>query len=183
MRTRGILLSAMLVLVGPGGAACGEEERREPGEPRTEAQTLVAGGLQYRTIIFRQLNPLEDTDSRLVELPPAGEDRLWFGAFIRVCNVSDEPQRATEGFAVVDAFGQAYSAVDVAAPSAFVYEPARLDPGECLPRPDTPAAGVGDGALLVFRLPAAALRDRPLFLRLPPEAGGDGPPLRIELDV
>jgi hypothetical protein len=52
-----------------------------------------------------------------------------------------------------------------------------------LPRPNTPAAGAGDGAPLVFRLPAAALRDRPLVLRLPPEAGDEGPPLRIELDV
>ena len=174
------VLTALAAAVGPG---CGEEERREPGEPRTEAQTLTAGGLRYRTIIFRQLNPLDETDARLVDLSPAGEGRLWFGAFITVCNVGDEARRAPEGFAVVDAFGQAYPAVDVRQPSAFLYEPAVLDPDECLPLPDTSADRAGEGALLVFRLPVAALSDRPLFLRLPPEAGGAGPPLRIQLDV
>jgi hypothetical protein len=30
-----------------------------------------------------------------------------FGAFVRVCSVSEESQRAPEGFAVVNAFGHA----------------------------------------------------------------------------
>lgn len=177
-------VAALLLLLA--GAGCGGEQDEDA--PRTEAQSVVVGGLVYRAPMFRQLNPRVAPDRALFaqarDADPA-KDELLFGAFVQICNETDRRQRVPEGFRVVDAFGESYAPERGMVAGAFALQAGTtLAPGACVPE----RGGVADqaavpGAVLVFTLPRGALRDRPLYLVLPSDVAGDRPPPRILLDL
>jgi hypothetical protein len=180
-----LLVASLGLLAVVALAACGGDGDGEAvAEPKTEAQTVKVGGLRYRAVLFRQVNPQSRTDGRLFDEPVNGRDGLWFGAYITICNESRTAQTSPEGFRLVDAFGRTFSPREEVADDTLAYEPTRLEPGECLPQPGGFADRVTGGAVLLFQIPRGTLQDRPLFLRLPPStAPRGGRPPRIALDV
>lgn len=180
-RRAAAVLAALAVPLAPAG--CGEEDRAEREVPRTEAQSVLVDGLRYRAVLFRELNPLTEPDSGLVERRVAQGDRLPFAAFVQVCNTTGEARRAPDGFVLVDAFGQRYEPRQDAVDDVFAYEAATLAPGGCIPGEGSLPGQALPGAVVLFSLPRAALADRPLYLVLPPETSEDGTRPRIRLDL
>ena len=178
---------------------CGEEETAETepastaepesteaesaGDGAVEAQeqnTVELGGIRYRVVIFRQLNPRIAPDDALYEGPMPRGDRGVYAAFLQACNVSDETRRPAREIRLEDAFGEAYPQLEAASESLFDYQPARLRPDECVPSQDTAADRTFPGAAVLFAIPFDDLGNRPFVLEL---RDSDAGVRRIQLDL
>src|SRR5918992_761797 len=90
---RFLLATALVALAGCGGGT-GVVTTAE-----TEGLYLDIGGLKYQVQLSRYMNPndVEDRDY-FAGLPEStaqpAADETWFGIWVRVQNVSDEPHRA-----------------------------------------------------------------------------------------
>ena len=143
----------------------------------------MVDGLRYRAPMFRQLNTRIAPDRAFWDGAPPARGSGYFAAFVEVCNVSDRARRPPEGFRLLDSFGQAFRPKDTDVDNEFAYEPRKLAPDECIPAGGSVADQAVVGSVLLFELPFDVLRDRPLYLRLPPPADSDAAPPRIRLDV
>ena len=186
-----LLLSAVLAL---GLSACGQEEV-DPGGYQTEnaqvAETegiyLEVGEMKYQVQLSRQMNPLIPADRAYFEGVSEGDmdladDEVWFGIWMRVENVTDEPHEAASRFVVVDTQENEYVPVRVAEENPFAYRGGEVDGGELLPNPNGPAGERSpNGAIMLFKLKRFSLDNRPLELIIDDPEGGR--PGIVNLDV
>jgi hypothetical protein len=134
----------------------------------------------------RYLNPGDTEDQQyLVGLPEGvgdlGGDEVWFGVWMKVWNYSEDELRPTTTFRIEDTEGNVFEPVPLSG-NPFAYDAQPLPPEEgILPPYDTAAAnGPIQGSLLLFRLPAETLQNRPLVLHI---EQGQSEPAEVELDL
>jgi hypothetical protein len=184
--SRIVLLCAALV-AALGIAGCGnKEEERTLAE--TEGLYLDIGELKYQIQLSRQLNQSDKEDrGYLLGLPegtaePAA-DETWFGVFMRVQNLTDEPRPAANTFEIVDTQENVYRPVPLdPRANPFAYEAIDVAPRDLLPAPDTAAEqGPIQGSLILFKLKVDSLQNRPLEFRF--SNGPQGTQGIVDLDV
>jgi hypothetical protein len=176
---RRLALAACLLGLSVGVAACGDE----PGvdEPAREGLALDLDGVDYNVFITRQLNPEIPPDDTYYTGPEPAPDETLYGVFIQACNNSDEPRETADSFTVVDNQGNEFEPEQLDAGEVIAYEPAELDPEECIPEAGSLAQlGPQAASMLLFRLPLEITENRPLEL----EIEGEGQEhLTFELDL
>lgn len=181
------LFAAAVVLPACGGEDERVDEEREalapsvgvppPGEgvDRDEAApvgaTIHLDGLAYTPQITRQLNSRIRPDQALVGGRPAGRDRIWLGAFLRVCNEGDRVRTPSHRLALVGAFGKRITPTELPPSNPYDYEPRPLRPDECLPRPGSVSDRVIEGALVLFNIPVDFFGERPVALEVISDSG------------
>ncbi|HET8757524.1 MAG TPA: hypothetical protein VFM58_16010 [Solirubrobacteraceae bacterium] len=172
-----MLVAAALVAVVAG---CDDETARDNAVEAREGNAVELGGLTYRVVLFRQLNPRATPESALVDgVPPAGEG--YYAAFLSVCNASDGTHVPTDDIHLEDAFGKSFAPLDTDVNAELTYEPRRLPPEACEPADDSAADETYNGAALVFSVPFDAVQRRPMVLEIQPRGGGV--PARVQLDL
>ncbi len=190
-RPLALLLAAVLAL---GASACGQEEV-DPGGYQTEnaqvAETegiyLEVGEMKYQVQLSRQMNPALVDDQAFFEGVSEGDldlasDEVWFGVWMRVENVTDEPHEAATRFTIVDTQENEYVPVRIDGANPFAYRGGEVAGGELLPSPNGPAGERSpNGAVMLFKLKRFSLDNRPLELIIDdPEGGRRG---IVNLDV
>lgn len=159
-----LVLPVVLALTA---SACGRQKVTTRGED--EGVYLDVGPLSYQVQISRQLNPkdsedrayLQGVEPALAHLKP---DEVWFAIFVRAQNTSDRAAPAASDFEITDTVDHRYRPVPIGSTNPFAYRVRPIAPGQLLPS-SASAAGtdpVGQGALLLFKLPLATLANRPL---------------------
>jgi hypothetical protein len=176
------LLIALAATASLAAAGCGnkEEEVREGG---TEGIYVTVNELKYQVQISRILNPGEIEDQGYLRGLPEGEevepaaDEVWFGIFMRVENDKEEPHATATEFEIEDTQGDTFEPLDIPyADNLFAYEPAaELGPDTVYPLFNSAASdNTIKGGLLLFKLKADVLYNRPLELRIvDPEGEAD----------
>jgi hypothetical protein len=178
-----LFLAAVAALVASG---CGNKETTATVAD-TEGIYVTVDGLKYQIQISRILNPAAPDDSHYLRGVAAtetlGDDEVWYGIFMRVENDGDDPHATAENFKITDTQDDVYEPIELdAATNDFVYEPTDLQPGKLLPEPDTPAYdNTIRGGLILFKVNAAALANRPLELEIESPSGGDN--AIVDIDV
>jgi hypothetical protein len=159
---------ALLVLVAAVAlAACGNKPKiRTTGE--TEGTYLNIGPLVYQVQLSRQLNPRDIEDRTYLEgIAPAqsvlDRQHTWFGIFIRVSNETDKSHPADGSFEIVDTQDDVYRPTPQAPSNPFTFQRQTLPGGQIIPNTNSVAGeGVIQGSLVLFKMPVAALDNRPL---------------------
>jgi hypothetical protein len=178
-----VFAAVVAALVASG---CGNKETTATVAD-TEGIYVTVDDLKYQIQISRILNPAAPDDSHYLRGLPAGEelaqDEVWYGIFMRVENDSDDPHPTAENFKITDTQEDVFEPIELdAATSDFVYEPTELQPGKLLPAPDTPAYdNTIRGGLILFKINAASLANRPLELEIESPTGGEN--ALIDIDV
>ena len=181
------LVTAAVLAAALGGLTACEEHEVTRGE--SEGVYLDVAGLNYQVQISRPLNPYDTQDREyLVGLRPEQRaitrEQEWFAVFVRVMNQDkhDAARMATR-FEIEDTTGARFHPVVLdAARNPYAYTARTVEPKSVYPAVDTVAGGgsVG-GALLLFRMPAKALENRPLELKITaPDNSGEA---IVDLDV
>jgi hypothetical protein len=181
-----LVLACIAGFAAIAAAGCGNKETTAT-LAHTEGIYVTVDGLKYQIQISRVLNPAAPDDAAYLRGIPEGEeladDEVWYGIFMRVENDKDEPHPTAESFRIHDTQDDEYEPIDID-PEAndFVYQPSELQPGEVKPGLDTPSAdNTIRGNLILFKLPAASLANRPLELEIESPSGGDN--AIIDIDV
>lgn len=180
-----------MLIAGLGLAACGKHHDTEARVQHIEGEGfyLSLGDLKYQVQLTRQLNAHDAQDRPLLRGVPADEqhlaaDEVWFGVFLQVENESDEPQQPSGDIEIVDTQERVFEPIELEEANVFAYRPDEpIPPGKIVPLADTPAYDTPiRGSLLLFKLPATALDNRPLELKI---EGNTSPPQTgiIDLDV
>jgi hypothetical protein len=164
-----LLLCAAVLLV----SGCGSKESVIQ-DAETEGVTVDYGGLQYQVQISRFLNPNDIEDAYYLRGLPAGtdldagKDAVWFAVFIRVKNPSDETLTPTTKFTVKDTEGNEFEPVVIdGKQNPFIYLPEPLEHAHVLPDANQPAgSGPVQGAMILFKIDAPSLQNRPLILTI-----------------
>jgi hypothetical protein len=179
--TAALLIAALLA-----AGACGHKEERVL-QAETEGVYLTLGELIYQVQISRLLNP-QDAEDRayFVGIDPAERElegaEQWFAVFMRVQNEDDQPHPAAEEFEIEDTAGNRYEPVEFAEENVFAYRAGPV-PGDggLLPAPSSAAAeSTIQGSLVLFKIPAPNLENRPLALKI---RAGDVPGQEAEVDL
>jgi hypothetical protein len=181
---RKLALFAVLAAVFAG---CGSKHELTT-VAETEGIYLDVGGLTYQVQLSRFLNPGDVEDKEYLAGLPAGTpkqlpgDETWFGVWMRVKNYSDEALTPTDTFTIIDTEDNKFTPVEIdPAANPFAYNPILLQHAQVLPTPDTAAAsGPIQGSLILFRLRADALANRPLKLEIEQEGATTG---EVDLDL
>jgi hypothetical protein len=162
-----VLTAAAALLV----AGCGNKTAITTEAP-TEGIYLDLGGMKYQIQMSRYLNPTDVEDRSYVAGLPAGvaagNGDVWFGIWMRVQNEGKTARPMATQYEIHDTQGAVYRPVPLDAKSnPFSYQPGNVQPGDVFPLPDS-AAGNGpiQGSLLLFRIKADSLQNRPLELRI-----------------
>ncbi len=164
-----MLLCAAVLLV----AGCGDKQSTVT-EAETEGVTVDVGGLKYQVQISRFLNPKDIEDSYYLRgLPEStdldpGKDAVWFAIFMRVKNESGETLTPTTNFTITDTQDNKFQPVPVdAKQNPFLFVPRPIPHAGVLPDSNEPAgSGPIQGSLILFRIPADSLPNRPLILHI-----------------
>ncbi|MBI5103742.1 MAG: hypothetical protein HZB46_01905 [Solirubrobacterales bacterium] len=186
MQLRRLAATAAVALVAAFGlAACGAEEDVRLGE--TEGVYVKAGEVKYQVQISRPLNPTDWEDRDYLLGLPAGEqlagDESYFAVFIRAFNQTDAPHPSATQFEIEDTTGAKFEPLQLdTKANAFVFQPGTVPAGLQLPLPNSAGqTNTTQGGLLLFKLPTAALENRPLELHIAAPEGGEG--AIVDLDV
>ena len=163
-----LLCAAVLVLAG-----CGDKESVVT-RAETEGVTVDVGGLKYQVQVSRFLNPNDIEDSYYLRGLPAGtdvdpgKDAVWFAVFMRVKNESGETLTPTTSFKVSDTEGNEFQPVTLdEKQNPFIYLPQPLEHAHVLPDANTPpGSGPVQGSLILFKIDAPSLQNRPLVLTI-----------------
>jgi hypothetical protein len=163
-----LLCAAVLVLAG-----CGDKESVVK-RAETEGVTVDVGGLKYQVQVSRFLNPNDIEDSYYLRGLPAGtdldpgKDAVWFAVFMRVKNESGETLTPTTSFKVSDTEGNEFQPVTLdEKQNPFIYLPQPLEHAHVLPDANTPpGSGPVQGSLILFKIDAPSLQNRPLVLTI-----------------
>ena len=155
----------------------------------TEGIYITVDQLKYQIQISRILDPASPEDQAYLHGIPEteaelAEDELWYGIFMRVENDKDDPHQMAETYTIHDTEGSEFEPVDLdLEQNVFAYEAHELQPGGTLaPELDSPASdNTIRGNLLLFKIPASSLGNRPLELEIESPSGGDNG--RINIDV
>jgi hypothetical protein len=157
---------AIVLALGLGLAACGGEEPEDDPVEAMEQNVTELGGVRYRIVLFRELNPRIRPDRAIYDGPPPEEGVGIFAAFLEACNATDEVQVPTDRVRLEDAFGEAYPQVEPRSGDPLAYAPRPLRPDRCLPAQDAVAERALPGAAVLFEVPFDALSNRPFVLEL-----------------
>ena len=154
----------------------------------TEGIYVSVDGLKYQIQISRILEPSSPEDQAYLRGVSASEaelegDELWYGIFMRVENDGDEPHAMAENYVIRDTDGNEFEPIEIdAETNVFVYEARDLEPGTVAPIPNAPAFdNTIRGELLLFKVNAASLGNRPLELEIESPTGGEN--AIIDVDV
>ncbi len=155
----------------PGAGIAPRGEGVDPDEAAPIGATIELDGIAYTPEITRQLNSHLKPDRALVGGRPPGRDRIWLGAFIRVCNEDDRVRTPSRRLALVGPFGKRIAPTELPASNPFGYEPRPLRPDECLPEPGSVGDRAIEGSLVLFNIPVEFFGERPLALEVVAESG------------
>jgi hypothetical protein len=176
------LLAALLLLAG-----CGDKASVVT-KADTEGVTVDVGGLKYQVQISRYLNPNDQEDKYYLRgLPQAtnldpGKDAVWFAVFMRVKNESGGTLTPTNQFTITDTENNKFEPLQFDPNvNPFLYIPEPIPHAGVLPEPETPAAnGPIQGSMLLFKINAPSLQNRPLVLHI---SGAGGEEATVDLDL
>lgn len=133
--------------------------------PRGDSASSV-GGLEYRAVLGRRIDPANPVDARIVKGLPIGDrklprGRVLYGAFVSVANGSHRTLPSAARIDLRDDSLHVYRPLRLPQANRFAYRPGRLAPGTELPRHGTPAADdlAAGGRLLLYRVPAWEYRN------------------------
>jgi hypothetical protein len=181
-----LALLCVAALTALAASGCGNKEDKVT-LAETEGIYVTVDDLKYQIQISRILNPAAPDDSAYLRGLPAGEeladDEVWYAIFMRVENDTDEPHATADEFTIHDTQGAEFHPIELDPQvSDFAYEPTELQPGTLLPAPDTPAYdNTIRGALILFKVTAESLGNRPLELEIHSPSGGEN--AVIDIDV
>jgi hypothetical protein len=185
MRRLVVLTAAVLALAGAG---CSDAESVST-TAETEGLYLEINGLKYQIQLSRYMNANDTEDSEyLVGLPegtaqPDG-DETWFGVWVRVENDASEPRPAATSWEIHDTQENVYRPIPLDTEiNPFAFDPGTEVPGQEIWPLSNSAAGQGpiQGSLLLFKLKADSLQNRPLELHF--NNGGGSTTGTYHLDV
>ena len=158
---------AAVALAVPLGA-CGREKTTTFGA--TEGTYLDVGPLAYQVQISRALNPQDSEDRNYMQGVQAAlaTDETWFAIFMRVKNQSGETLTPTTTFTITDTEGNKFQPVTLDEKvNPFIYLPEPLEHAHVLPDANTPpGSGPVQGSLILFKIDAPSLQNRPLILTI-----------------
>jgi hypothetical protein len=184
MRRPTIIALALLPALALG--ACGTKEERVL-HGATEGVYLDLGPVKYQVQISRVLNPADPEDKAYLIGMQGGDTRLavgqeWFAVFVRAQNESSQPQQAANEYTITDTQQTKFRPVQFGPDNVFAYRPGQIAPHGLIPVPDSPPAETTiQGSLLLFRIPAKNLENRPLELSI--RAPGVPDTATVDLDV
>jgi hypothetical protein len=185
MRRLVVLAAAALALAGAG---CGDAESvRTTAE--TEGLYLDINGLKYQIELSRYMNASDIEDSEyLIGLPegtaPPDGDETWFGVWVRVENDSEEPRPSATTWEIHDTQENIYRPIPIDTDvNPFAFQPGTIVPPDTIWPIASSAAGQGpvQGSLLLFKVTADSLQNRPLELKF--SNGGSSTVGTYDLDV
>jgi hypothetical protein len=191
-----ILALALLALVGAG---CGADsnDTGTTGEVQgtavadTEGIYLDINHLKYQIEMSRYMNANDVEDSEYLKGLPAGTPQpngseTWFGVWMRVQNVTDQPRPAADNWEIRDTLGKVYHPIPLDTNiNVFAFQQGvDVPPNTVLPLASS-AAGQGpiQGSLLLFKVTTDSLQNRPLELRFTNGQQGSGQTGVYDLDV
>jgi hypothetical protein len=178
---RRLVVLAVALSLALVGAGCGDAESQQT-TAETEGLYLDIGGLKYQIEMSRYMNANDIEDSQYLiglpsDQPQPAADETWFGVWVRVQNVSDEPRPSADNWEIRDTQDNVYEPIDLDTDiNPFAFPPGVDVPGnEIFPNPSS-AAGQGpiQGSLLLFKLKTDSLQNRPLELRFNNGGGTTG---------
>jgi hypothetical protein len=154
----------------------------------TEGTAVDVAGLSYQVQISRYLNPNDPEDKYYLRGMPQGtaldpgKDSVWFAVFMRVKNHSDGTLTPTTQFTITDTENNKFQPLPInEQQNPFLYVAEPIPHAGVLPEPATPAAnGPIQGSMLLFRIKAASLQNRPLVLHIEGEGGESA---TVDLDL
>jgi len=175
----GIVLAA-ITAIALGVAFSGCDTAPENANQVTEGQGMKLGDLLYNVQITRILNPADQEDKAyLVGQPDPGADQYYLAVFMRIDNDGDTAGQIAD-MHIVDTLGDTFDPVPSKSLFALNLD-ATIQAGDQLPEGETTAAnGPIEGAMVLFRIDASAIQDRPLTLHI---ASPDGSTGEVELDL
>jgi hypothetical protein len=178
VRYRRFWILICLVAASMGLSACGKEAHPTAADADNDGLYVDAGNVTYQLQISRELNQYSVEDSQYIKGLPAGTpqptpDQLWYGVFLWAKNQTNEPQRVTDHFDIVDTQGNVYTPIDVnPALNPYAWRPMDLLPSYTEPALNTTMSeGPTQGGLLLFKLNESVYSNRPLTLRIHPQSG------------
>src|SRR5205823_11214351 len=122
-RTRRIAAALLMAaLAATALSACGVKHK--PGEPVREGLSVPLGGVHYTVFLTRQLNlKLPEDSGYLPGMKEAAPGHGLFAVFMQGCNTGKHPAAAVglEAFTIVDAQGDTFQAVPLAAENPFAW--------------------------------------------------------------
>jgi hypothetical protein len=149
---------------------------------------VYVGSLYYQVQISRELNPFSDEDSGYLEgltktqrsLPPGQE---WFAVFMQVFNRSSQARTPSNDYYITDTLGDHFTPLVNPDPNSFTYQATVIPAGGQLPSLTSLAYfGPTQGEALIFKIPSAALDNRPFILHIV-NPQNPGRQASVELDV
>jgi hypothetical protein len=168
------LIAALVAAAGLLAAGCGDKESVVTFAA-DEGTYVQVGPLSYQVQISRYLTPGDTEDREYLAGLPAGthldqRGQLWFGVFIRAKNYSDQTQKPApqSAYTIRDTEGDTFRPVQQDRRfNPYAYRPVNMTPAAWFPSQQT-TAGINPiaGELLLFRLPVAAVQNRPLELHI-----------------
>jgi hypothetical protein len=167
-------------------AGCGNKEEFVT-VAETEGIYVTVDDLKYQIQISRILDPASREDEAYLrgvpETETLSEDEVWYGIFMRVENDTDEPHPMATDYVIHDTEDNTYEPVAIDPElNVFGYQPEELQPGTVSPLLNAPAAdNTIRGGLLLFKIPASSLGNRPLELEIESPSGGEN--AIIDIDV
>jgi hypothetical protein len=182
-------LATLLLLAAAALANAGcfnKEAEATFGE--TEGTYVTVDDLKYQVQISRILQPSSAEDEAYLRgIDPAdaelADDDVWFAVFIRVENDTEEPHTSAERFTITDTQDDVFEPLELSdETNLYRYSPREVPPGTLVPIPDSPASdNTIKGSLLLFKIPASALGNRPLEFEIESPSGGEN--AIIDLDI
>jgi hypothetical protein len=180
-----LLCAAALAAVALAGCGNKEETVRFA---ETEGIYVTVDDLKYQIQISRLLTPSAPDDAAFLNGVSETDrelaaDEVWYGIFMRVENDGDEPAQAAEDFVIKDTQGAEYRPVEQDPTlTPFVYQAGEIGPGGLIPFTDTPPSENSiRGNLILFKVKADSLYNRPLVLEIESPSGGEN--AEIDIDV
>jgi hypothetical protein len=176
-RLRKLPLLTLAVLAVFGLSACGDSHTKVTsgtyaGEAGKAAPYLNVGPLLYEVQISRQLNPFNHEDATYLQGVSAGEAKLepgeeWFGVFVQVYNISNDPHLDANDFTITDTQDNTYTPLALGGANAYAYRQGIVGSKNQIPKLGTVADDFGpQGALLLYKIQTASLENRPLELKI-----------------
>jgi hypothetical protein len=175
LRKLPILMLAALAVFGL--SACGDSHTKittgtYAGEAGKAAPYLNVGPLLYEVQVSRQLNPFNSEDASYLQGVSPDERKLapgeeWFGVFVQVYNITNQPHLAASEFTITDTQNNAYTPLPLGEANQYAYRPRMLGGRNQIPKLGTVADDFGpQGALLLYKIQTASLENRPLELKI-----------------
>lgn len=181
-----LTLLMVAALAALGAAGCNKEDEVRFAE--TEGIYVTVDDLKYQIQVSRILNPAAADDAAFLNGVPEAErelapDEVWYGIFMRVQNDQEEPHEAAADFLIRDTQGNEYRPVAQDPElTPFAYEARELASDTLIPLTDTPPSENSiRGSLILFKVKADSLYNRPLELEIESPSGGEN--ATIDIDV